>query len=125
MIETRDFPVAVIASISTGVLLCKFGDLHEAAEYLMGHPIWTHHFASKDLWKEMQQAILEQCPGMPIDDANLTKDNWATFAEKLEANLGKMVKIRKGNGLTAMLPTDGIPDRLKDHTIMIEVSPRT
>lgn len=44
--ETRDFPSAVIASISTGVLLCKFNEMHQAAEYLMGHPIWTHHFAS-------------------------------------------------------------------------------
>lgn len=38
MSETRDFPTAVIASISSGTLLCKFGDMHEAAEYLMGHP---------------------------------------------------------------------------------------
>lgn len=119
MIETRDFPVAVIASLSSGVLLCKFDEMHEAAEYLMGHPIWTHHFGSKDLWKEMQQTVLAQCPGMPIDAPGITKDNWPAFAEKLEAELGKVVKIRKGGGLTAMLPTDGIPDHLKDHTIMV------
>ena len=121
--ETRDFPVAVIASISTGVLLCPFGEMHEAAEYLMGHSIWTHHFGSKGLWLEMQKTVLEQCPGMPIDAAGIDKDNWPTFAERLEANLGKVVKIRKGGGLTAMLPTDGIPDHLKDHTIMVEVLP--
>jgi hypothetical protein len=124
MTETRDFPVAVIASISSGVLLCKFGEMHEAAEYLMGHPIWTHHFASKDLWKEMQRTVLEQCPGMPTDAADITKDNWTAFAEKLEADLGKVVKIRKGGGLTAMLPTDGIPDHLKDKTITVEVPHR-
>lgn len=44
MTETRDFPTAVIASLSSGVLLCEFTDMHEAAEYLMGHPIWTHQF---------------------------------------------------------------------------------
>lgn len=119
--QTRDFPVAVIASISTGVLLCKFGDMHEAAEYLMGHPIWTHHFASKELWKEMQRTILEQCPGMPTDAPGVNADNFAAYTTKLEADLGKVVTIRKGDGLTAMLPTDGIPDRLKDHTIMVEV----
>lgn len=122
MIETRDFPVAVIASISSGVLLCKFDEMHQAAEYLMGHPIWTHHFASKDLWKEMQKTILEQCPGMPTDAPNITKDNWPEFKEKLESDLGDVVRIRKGGGLTAMLPTDGIPGHLKDHTVMVEVS---
>jgi hypothetical protein len=121
MSETRDFPTAVIASMSSGVLLCKFSDMHEAAEYLMGHSIWTHHFGSKDLWKEMQRTILEQCPGMPIDAPGITKDNWPEFKAKLEAELGESVKIRKGGGLTAMLPTDGIPDHLKGHTIMIEV----
>lgn len=119
--ETRDFPTAVIASISTGVLLCKFDELHQAAEFLMGHPIWTHHFGSKDLWQEMQRTILEQCPGMPIDAPGITKDNWPEFKAKLESELGETVKIRKGSGLTAMLPTDGIPDHLKDNTIMVFV----
>lgn len=122
MTETRDFPTAVIASISSGVLLCKFDEMHQAAEYLMGHPIWTHHFASKDLWKEMHRTILEQCPGMPgeSDAAHVNADNHLAYVAKLEADLGKTVKIRKGGGLTALLPTDGIPDHLKDKTIAIQ-----
>lgn len=119
MSETKTFPTSVIASLSTGVLLCKFDEMHEAAEYLMGHSIWTHHFASKDLWKEMQKTILEQCPGMPTDAPGITKDNWQEFSAKLESDLGGFVEIRRGGGLTALLPTDGIPDRLKDHTIVI------
>lgn len=120
MTETRDFPTAVIASISTGVLLCKFDEMHEAAEYLMGHPIWTHHFASKALWKDMQKTVLEQCREMPttLDDA--TKDNYLDKAAEIEQAIGKTVRIRKGGGLTAMLPTDGIPDHLKEHTIIVE-----
>lgn len=98
MPETRDFPTAVIASLSTGVLLCKFGEMHEAAEYLMGHPIWSHHFGSKKLRHEMQRAVIEQCPGMPTSLADI------------EAEIGKVVKIRKGNGATAMHPMEGIPE---------------
>lgn len=118
--ETRDFPIAVIASISTGVLLCKFSEIHEAAEYLMGHPIWTHHFADKALWAEMRRSIVEQSPGFPIEAEGVDASNFREFAAKLEADLGKLVKIRKGSGLTAMLPTDGIPDHLKDGVITIE-----
>ena len=119
--ETRDFPVDVIASLSTGIVLCEggFGKMHEAAEYLMGHPVWTHHFANKELWAEMQKTILEQCPGMPTSAEGVDAANYKEFAAKLEAEVGKTVKIRKGGGLTAMLPTDGIPDHLKNNVITL------
>lgn len=121
MTETREFPTAVIASISTDVLLCKFGDMHEAAEYLMGHPIWTHHFASKELNDEMRRTIAEQCPGMPTEIEGVTSENYLTKLADIEAEIGKTVTIRKGGGLTAMLPTDGIPDHLKDKTIAVTI----
>jgi hypothetical protein len=120
MTETRDFPTAVIASLSTGILLCKFGDMHDAAEYLMGHSIWTHHFADKMLNEEIKRAIAEQCPGMPTWIEGVTHDNYLEKVAELEVDLGKTVKIRKGGGLTAMLPTDGIPDHLKDNTIVVK-----
>ena len=120
MSEAKEFPTAVIASLSSGVLLCGFDEMNQAAEYLMGHPIWTHHFASKNLWQEMQKTILEQCPGMPTAAPGITKDNWPEFKAKLEADLGEVVKIRKGGGLTAFAayrwhsgPSKGSYDR--DH----------
>lgn len=121
MTETKDFPTAIMASITTGVLLVDggFSQMHEAAEWLMGHPIWTHHFASKELCGEMRRTALEQCPGLPTEKDNIGPDTWREFAAKLERELGPTVKIRKGSGLTAMLPTDGIPDHLKDKTIIV------
>lgn len=118
---TRTFPTAVIASISTGVLLCKFGDMHEAAEYLMGHPIFTHHFASEELAAEMKRTVAEQCPGMPTELHGVTGENYKDYLAKIEAEIGPVVTIRKGGGLTAMLPTDGIPDNLKDKTVQIVI----
>jgi hypothetical protein len=108
MTETREFPTAVIASISSGVLLCDFSAMHEAAEYLMGHPIWTHHFADKALTAEMQRTIAEQCPGMPTKLKG--GPTWREQLAKIEAEVGKTVIIRKGGGLTALLPTDGVPE---------------
>jgi hypothetical protein len=126
MQETRDFPTAVITSLSSGTLLCNFSDMHEAAEYLMGHPIWTHQFASKELWDEMRRTIAEQCPGMPMGEIEgLTPDNYRDHVARLERELGPTVRIRKGGGLTAMLPTDGIPEHLKDKTIIAPVDPPT
>jgi hypothetical protein len=121
-VETRDFPSVVIASLATGIVLCEggFPKIHEAAEYLTGHPIWAHQFADKTLWAEMQRMIAEQCPGMPtVKIEGVTGDNWRDLAAKIEAEFGATVKIRKGPGLTALLPTDGIPDHLKDKTIVV------
>lgn len=109
-IETREFPTEVVASLSTGVLLCDFSAMHECAEFLMGHPIWTHHFANKDLWQSMRQAILSQCPGMPIDADGINKDNYQTYVAELIARLGAVARLRKGDGSTAMHPLEGIPE---------------
>lgn len=108
--ETRDFPTAVIASISSGVLLCKFGDMHEAAEYLMGHPIWTHHFASKELWRAMQSRVLEQCPGLPTKLDGVNAENYSEHLAAIEAEIGSICVIRKGSAETAMHPLEGIPE---------------
>lgn len=117
MTETREFPTLAIASLSSGVLLCDFSAMHEAAEYLMGHPIWTRHFAAEQLQSDMRRAIADQCPGMPTEIEGVTRENYREHAAAIEARFGKTVKIKKGSGLTAMLPMEGIPDHLKDHTI--------
>jgi hypothetical protein len=110
--ETREFPTAVMASISTGILLCKFADMHEAAEYLMGHPIWTHHFADKALSQKMKAAVVEQCPGMPTALDGVTAENYKEKVATIEAEIGVTLTIRKGAGETAMHPLDGIPPRM-------------
>ena len=120
MTETRDFPTAVIASLATGVLLCEFGKMHEAAQYLMGHPIWSHQFGDREFNGEIKRTISEQCPGMPTDLPEANRNNWQDHLAKIVADLGPTVRIRKGDGLTAMLPTDGIPDHLKNKTIIVE-----
>lgn len=117
MTDTREFPTAVIASVCTGVLLCEFSKMHEAAEYIMGHPIWTHHFADRAFQAQMQAAILEQCPGMPTEIEGCTKDNYLDKLAAIEAEVGPMQRVRRGSGLTAMHPMDGIPDHLKVVTI--------
>lgn len=117
--ETREFPTAVLASITSGKLLCTFRDLHEAAEFIMGHPIWTHHFASKELSADMKRTLLAQCPSLPSEIEGVTPQNYQAKLAELEGQIGKSFTVSKGSGLTAMLPTDGIPDHLKDSTVIL------
>jgi hypothetical protein len=105
--DTREFPIEVIASLTTGILLCPFGKLHEAAEFLMGHPIWTHHFTS--LAETMKHKALEQHPGLPTSMAGVTRDNYQQHVAGLILTHGPTIAIRKGGGQTAMHSLDGIP----------------
>ena len=120
MNETKDFSTAAIASISTGRLLCKFPELHEAAEWLMGHPIWTHHFGSEQLTEDMKKAVLRQFPNMPVEIQGISQENYLEKLSEIETRFGKTLTVEKGSGLTAMMPQDG-SDHLKDRTIFVKV----
>lgn len=114
--ETKQFSPAVLASISSGVLLCDFSKLHEASEWIMGHPIWTHQFPS--LRADLEAAVAAQFPDMPRDIEGVDRDNWQDHAKALEDRFGKTVSVRKGSGLTQLLPTDGLPENA--NVIVIE-----
>lgn len=95
-------------------MLCKsFSEIHEAAEYLMGHPIWTHHFADKQLMADMRAMVEQQSPGMLARADQITSENWREKLVEMLAEFGPTQTIRKGSGLTAMLPTDGVPDHVE------------
>lgn len=112
MSETREFPTPVVASLSSGVLLCDFSAMHECAEFLMGHPIWTHHFADRAIWQAMRDSVLAQCPGMPDEAAveGVTHDNWNEYIAGLVARIGETQILQKGDGSTAKSPLEGIPE---------------
>lgn len=107
--ESKSFPTAALASLSSGTSLINFSEIHQAAEYLMGHPIWTHHFASKDLWSRMSKTLLAQHPQLPTKLEGVTRETYREHLAELEGRLGKELTIKRGDGSTAMSPLDGIP----------------
>ena len=47
---------AAIVSAYTGIMLGEFSDMHEYAEKIMGHPIWTHQFGNKEFVEKFKEA---------------------------------------------------------------------
>jgi hypothetical protein len=107
--DIKLFPTEVIASLSTGVLMSKFSDMHEAAEHLMGCSIWTHQFADKSLFQAMQAAILLRHPTMPTSAEGVTPENVHLKVRELHAAHGATLAIARGNGAAAKSPLDGFP----------------
>ena len=50
---------AIIVSAYTGFMACNFSDLHEAVEFRLGRPLWTHQFGSEELMEEIRDAFRE------------------------------------------------------------------
>jgi hypothetical protein len=119
--STQEFPTAAIVSLTTGILLCDFSEMHKAAEFMMGHPIWTHHFADKELRRKMRDAVIAQHSDIPVALDGVTKENYKEHVAALEAKFGSTLLMRSGDGHMAMSPLDGIPDHLKDNTILVKV----
>lgn len=101
---TKTFSTAAVVSLTSGLLLCKFSDMHELAEHVMGHPIWTHEFASKPLWELMRSKLLEQHPGLPVDAEGYDKGNWQDFLAAACVKFGETLEIAKGEEVRAADP---------------------
>ena len=109
--ETREFPTAVLLSITTGKLLCQpFSLMHEAAEFVLGSPVFTHHFASSEMNEILRQNVLKQHPDLlPNLADDVTSENWQEKTKALVGRLGETRTITKGNGVGRMGITEGVP----------------
>lgn len=58
----RRFPVEVVLSVSSGVLLCDFSLMHEFIEFIAGHPVWTHELADKSFADRLAADCIAQYP---------------------------------------------------------------
>lgn len=50
---------AAIVSAFTGYLAGPFSDLQEYAERVLGRPVWTHEFGSKEVAEKLREAARE------------------------------------------------------------------
>jgi hypothetical protein len=71
-----DLDQAVAISAYTGIMCCMFSDMHSEVEKRLGRPVFTHEFASKDLWENQikpafKDDFLALCNAGPIREENL------------------------------------------------------
>lgn len=59
-----DFPIEVVLSLTTGVVLEEggFDKCHAFIEHVAGHPVWTHEMAEKSLWVRLSNKVFDQYP---------------------------------------------------------------
>lgn len=109
--ETREFRTEILLSITTGKLLCEdFSLMHEAAEFVLGAPIFTHHFANSEMNSMLRKTLLKQQPDLlPELGDDITPENWQEKVKVLIDKLGSKRTVTKGSGIGRMGATEGIP----------------
>ncbi len=100
MTETKNIDPAALASITTGVLLTEFLPVHEAAEWLLGHPIWTHELPRQA--DPMKAAALAQFPDMPTE----TGESWEICRDAVRAVYGDTVAVARGSQVRSQSPIE-------------------
>lgn len=67
---TREQALAIMGF--TGVVTLRFDIFHEDVEKRLGHPVWTHEFASKEMEDKIKtlyrDEFLAMCPDDKKDD---------------------------------------------------------
>lgn len=98
MQETKRFPTLHVASAITGVGLCdgmKYSTIHEIAEFLAGHPVWTHELGHLEMMQRISDHAREQFPAMPTEEE--AQADFRAAAVKALAAYGETVTVRRGS----------------------------
>lgn len=108
--ETKELDSLGVAGITTGVLLVEggFSHIHEAMEWVMGHPVWTHELPG--VWDEAKARVLKQIPDMPTE-AN--PDTFGQVASEVRNRFGLKVVLQKGDSERTQGPVETLMAKMK------------
>ncbi len=92
---TMKFPALVLACITTGTALMEsaMSPVNEAAEHILGHPVWTHEFSDKAVWTKLREAIREHHPQLPFG----RPDDWQATRDEVLARFPEPLVMPRGN----------------------------
>jgi hypothetical protein len=106
---TKEFSIEAVAGLTTGICLSNFRDIHECAEWVVGHPIWTHEFAEKSLSDRLRKAIYAQHPQLEtIDIKGMKPQEVEDAVEKLRLLFGPTLTLTKGSSERTESPIESL-----------------
>lgn len=123
----KSYPLEIVLSLTTGVLLKKgaFGDLHELAEHVAGHAIWSHEFAQKALWEQLRDMVYVQHPRLreaaeydKPDDVRIA-EYLPAYVDKAVAQFGATVEIEGGHSERSESPVESLLRLAPDSTVVV------
>ena len=115
----KTLKLSALLCLTTGKSFGDFGEMHEAAEHVMGGPIWTHEFASPELWTTMRENVLAQFPDLPADGNAVTPENAAQILADAEAKFGKELEVEQGTAERTKSPMETLQEVAGDKPVIM------
>lgn len=122
---TRAFPLGTILTLTTERMLASsFSEVHELAEWVLGHPVWTHEFGDSALWGKMRGAILAQHPALAeVDDSVVTRENAHEVLNGWKTQYGDTLEITSGTERRQESPLESLQRLVPGARAMAAVVP--
>jgi hypothetical protein len=116
MADAKTFPIETVLGLTTGILLKAkgFGELHELAEHVAGHAIFTHEFADEQLWRRLVARVFAQHPQLRGAESFVlaagaeADDCLADYVRRVVVAFGVTLEIAPGSGARAESPLQSL-----------------
>ena len=90
--NTQQFHLGAVLSMTTGKLLCQMEDIYKIAQHLAGEPIWTHQLGR--VMTESRPHLLEQFPALAaVTGDEVTAENHAAWLAARVAEHGEWLDV--------------------------------
>ena len=119
MKEVKEFPILLVATTYCGISLTHttFREIQECAEWLCGHPVWTHELAHPEIQKLYKSVAIVQFPLLPSRE-EVEADIMAAKA-KLLATYGENVLVERWPTDRLKTPIDTLRDLRPDVDVIV------
>lgn len=98
--ETKALSIGAVLTITTGIVMVEgFKGVHEAFEWIMGHPVWTHEMPR--FGDAARDRVVAQYPDFPVEASSA---NFRTVLADATAKYGDTITIQQGDASRAVGP---------------------
>lgn len=114
---SKSFPLHAILTMKTGKVMGPFRDAHELAEWVMGHPVWTHELLM--VGKEIEQSLSRQFPNLPTNLDHVDRSNFKGVLAELETVHGSSLEVERGIGQRTKNPLETAVEVFSDRVVSV------
>lgn len=98
MKKEKKFSINAVLALVTGKGMgAKFSEVHEAAELVPGHGVWTHEFAEEGVWARLREAVLDQYPSLVEYGLEEGDEAAGVDVQKAMTEFGAVLSLRQGD----------------------------
>jgi len=99
MSETKPISTLALGTLASGISLVeRFAGVHEAAEWVLGHAVWTHELP--DAVDRIREAVAAQRPDFPLE----IEGTWQSYRDELLRTYGPTIEIERGHAVRTASP---------------------